>query len=111
LSGCSTTHSWEAWLLEIAPVVVEIVGGKDDGATVFDGVDVDLLALPDCLDEVESFSYDPAYGERPHVSLIGSKKEHEVVVEVFFEPFEDDEPQTFFDVRSGSWRDARTEKE
>jgi hypothetical protein len=36
---------------------------KDDGATGFDFVDVDLLALPQCLDEVETFAYDPDYGK------------------------------------------------
>ena len=53
------------WLLQIAPSVIEISGGKDDGSTGFDFVDVDLLALPKCLDEVESFDYDPDYGEGP----------------------------------------------
>jgi hypothetical protein len=43
------------WLLQIAPAVVEISGGKDDGTTGFDYMDVDLQELPRCLDEVESF--------------------------------------------------------
>ena len=66
-------------------------------------MDVDLLALPKCLDEIESFSYDPDDGDRPHLTLTGYRGTHEVVVEIHFEPFEDDEPQTIFDVNSGAW--------
>jgi hypothetical protein len=98
-------NSWGAWLLEVAPSVIEIAGGKDDGATGFDFVDVDLLAVPMCLDEVESFSYDPGYGDGPHLTLAGKKGEREIVVEIYFEPFEDAEPDTVFDVNSGGWRD------
>jgi hypothetical protein len=101
-------NAWGTWLLQVAPCVVEIAGGKDDGEAVFDFVDVDLLALPGCLDEVESFIYDPAFGDQPRLTLTGKKGQNEVVVEVFFEPFEDDDPQTVFDVNSGGWRDTRT---
>jgi len=103
-------NQWGTWLLEIAPSVLEISGGKDDGATGFDFVDVDLLALPKCLEEVESFSYDPDYGQRPHLILEGKKGKREVVVEIYFEPFEDDEPNTIFDVNFGSWREKRTDE-
>jgi hypothetical protein len=100
-------NEWGTWLLEIAPAVVEIAGGRNDGATGFDFVDVDLLALPRCLDEVESFDYDPDYGDEPHLTLVGKKGKREIVVQVYFEPFEDDEPQTIFDVNSGAWRNKR----
>jgi hypothetical protein len=98
-------NQWGTWLLEIAPSVLEISGGKDDGATGFDFVDVDLLALPKCLEEVKSFSYDPDYGKQPHLILEGKKGKREVVVEIYFEPFEDDEPNTIFDVNFGGWRE------
>jgi hypothetical protein len=104
-------NSWGTWLLEIAPSVLEISGGKDDGAAVFDFVDVDLLALPQCLDEVESYAYDPDYGKEPHLTLEGKKGQRELVVEIYFEPFEDAEPDTVFDVNFGGWRNKRTEEE
>jgi hypothetical protein len=97
------------WLLRIAPAVLEISGGKDDGATGFDFVDVDLLALPQCLEEVESFSYDPDYGREPHLTLAGKKSKREVVVEIYFEPFEDVEAHTIFDINFGGWRHKRTD--
>ena len=100
-------NGWGTWLLQVAPSVVEIAGGKDDGEAVFDFVDIDLLALPRCLDEVESFSYDPDYGRQPRLTLSGRKGEGEVVVEVYFEPFEDDEAQSVFDVNLGGWRDRQ----
>ena len=98
-------NSWGTWLVCVALAVLEISGGRDDGATGFDFVDVDLLALPKCLDDVESFTYDPDYGEHAHLTLVGKKGKRQVVVEVYFEPFTDEEPQMIFDVHSGSWRD------
>ena len=98
-------NSWGTWLLRVAPSVLEISGGKDDGATGFDFVDADLRALPACLDEVESFTYDPDYGEHPHLTLVGKKAARDVVVEVYVAPFHDDALATVFDVNSGSWRD------
>jgi len=104
-------NSWGTWLLAVAPSVIEIAGGKDDGATGFDFVDVDLLALPQCLDEVESFAYDPDYGEEPHLTLAGKKGRREIVVQVYFAPFADAEPETVFDVNRGSWREKRADEE
>jgi hypothetical protein len=101
-------NGWGTWLIQVAPSVIEIVGGKDDGETGFDFVDVDLLGLPKCLDAVESFGYDPNYGEEPRLILVGTKGKREVVVEIYFEPFDDD-PQTIFDVNLGGWREKRTD--
>jgi hypothetical protein len=102
-------NHWGSWLLEIAPSSMEISGGRDDGAIGFDFVDVDLLALPECLDEVESFVYDPDYDQNPHLILVGKRGKREVVVEIYFQPFADDEPETVFDVNFGSWRDKHKE--
>jgi hypothetical protein len=104
-------NHWGTWLLAIAPSVIEISGGRDDGAGAFDFVDVDLLALPTCLDEVESFAYDPDHGQEPRLILCGRKGKREVVVEVYFEPFEDDVPGAVFDVNQGSWRDKQSEED
>jgi hypothetical protein len=98
-------NQWGAWLLVLAPSVLEIVGGQEDGTTGFDFVDVDLMALPRCLDAVESFRYDPDYGENPHLTLEGKKGKRDIVIEIYFAPFADDEPDTVFDVNQGSWRE------
>ena len=94
-------NQWGIWLLQIAPSAIEISGGRDDGETVFDFVDVDLLALPRCLDEVETFANDPDYGKESRLTLMGKKGKREVVVEIYFEPFEDDEAATVFDANFG----------
>src|SRR5215831_15996318 len=104
-------NSWGTWLLEVAPSVLEMAGGKDDGATGFDFVDVDLLALPQSLDEVESFAYDPDYGDEPHLTLAGKKGRREIIVQVYFAPFEDAEPETVFDVNRGGWREKKAGEE
>jgi hypothetical protein len=71
-------------------------------------VDVDLLAMPKCLDEIESFAYDPNHGAEPRLTIEGKKGKREVVVEIYFEPFDDDDnPQTIFDVNLGGWRERR----
>jgi hypothetical protein len=103
-------NHWGTWLLEIAPSVLEIAGGSDDGATGFDFLDVDLLALPNCLDDVASFRYDPDEGQNPHLLLEGTKGQREVVVEIYFEPFADEAPQTIFDVNVGGFRQKRLDQ-
>ena len=90
---------------------IEIAGGQDDGATGFDIVDVDLLALLTCLDEVESFSYDPDDGRDPHLILTGTKHNREIVVEIYFAPFADDEANTLFDVNAGRWREKPADED
>jgi hypothetical protein len=102
-------NHWGTWLIQLAPSVVEMSGGKDDGADIFDFVDVDLLALPKCLDEVESFTYDPDHGQEPRITLVGRKGKRDVVVEIYIEPFPDDEPTAVFDLNAGAWRDKRSE--
>ena len=104
-------NAWGTWLVRIAPSVIEIAGGKDDGSTGFDFVDIDLLALPQCLDAVESFSYDPDYGSEPHLTLAGKQGKREVVVEVYFAPFVDEEANTIFDVNFGGWRHKRMDED
>jgi hypothetical protein len=98
-------------LVQGAPALIEIAGGRDDGETGFDFVDTDLLALSRCLDEVESFAYDPDYGNRPHLTLVGTKGKRAVVVEIYLEPFGDDGPQTIFDTNTGGWRKKRQDEE
>jgi hypothetical protein len=43
-------------------------------------------------------------GNQAHLTLIGKKGKHDLVVEIYFEPFADNEPSTIFDANAGSWR-------
>ena len=67
--------------------------------------------MPQCLDEIESFAYDPDYGEEPRLTLAGKKGRREIVVQIYFAPFEDAEPDTVFDVNRGGWREKQADEE
>jgi hypothetical protein len=43
--------------------------------------------------------------------FVGKKGKREVVIEIYFEPFEDDEADTVFDVNVGSWLEKRRDTE
>ena len=66
------------------------------------------MALPKCLDEIESFAYDPDYGEKPHLTLVGKKGKRKVVVEIYFEPFDDDEKRVFVGLGIGPLRGTQS---
>jgi hypothetical protein len=99
------------WLRAVAPSLLEVAGGNHGGATGSAFVDVNLLALAACLDDVESFTYDPNGGDNPHLTLVGKRAGRDVVVEVYLVPFDDDGPSTVFDVNTGSWRDKPPDAE
>jgi len=89
------------WLLQIAPPVIEISGGKDDGDTVFDFVDVDLLP---CRSVLRKWSHSATTLTRRTSSFDahGQKGKTRSRGRDLFEPFEEDEPQTLFDVNRGA---------
>ncbi len=69
--------------IRVFPSVVELVGGKDDGETVYQGFRVDLKELQEALfslyDEVEGWELDNAIGQmddlpRPAISISGRLK-------------------------------------
>jgi hypothetical protein len=105
-------NAWGSWLVEIAPEQLELVEqGPDDGAEIFDPVDIDLLALPQTFsEEVESFVYDPGSpDEEPHIIICGKVAKRDLVVVIFFQPFEDATAQTVVDFnnKGGGWRPKR----
>jgi hypothetical protein len=100
--------AWGVWLVDVALAPVELVGGANDGEAVFDPVDVDLLSLPGTLDNIVVCAYHPATpGEGAHFVLEGRKANREVVIRIWLEPFEDDEPTVVYDVCEGCWRPRR----
>lgn len=103
-------NGWGVWLIEIAPELLELVErGPNDGDGIFDPVDVDLLELPSVLTDVESLAYNPGSpDEPPHILLTGRYKKREVVVRIFFQPFDDAEPERVFDAVNQCWRDRKS---
>ncbi len=49
----------DAWFVCLYPALVEIVGGKSDGAVWFSWRDLDILALQKAFDDVTAFSWLP----------------------------------------------------
>ena len=83
-------NEWGCWLVEIAPELMELVRqGPDDGTPIFDPVDIDLQALSEAFADLDSFVYDPGRnGEEPHLMVSGKVGKRDLVVEIFFQPFE-----------------------
>ena len=46
-------------------------------------------------------------GEEPRLTLAGKKGRREIIVQVYFAPFADAEPEMVFDVNRGGWREKR----
>ena len=69
--------------IRVYPSVVELLGGKHDGETVYQGFRVDLRALQEALfplyDEVQEWQLDNAIGQaddlpRPSITISGTLK-------------------------------------
>jgi len=83
-SGCWPGGNDQPWFeIRVYPSVVELLGGKDDGETVYQGFRVDLKELQDALfplyDEVQEWELDNAIGQaddlpRPAIMISGKLK-------------------------------------
>ena len=94
----------QSWFeMRVFPSVVELLGGKDDGETVYEGFRVDLKALQAQLfslfDEIPDWELDNAIGQvddlpRPSITISGTLKGGEGTLTVHICPIppEDAEP-------------------
>jgi hypothetical protein len=83
-SGCWPSGKDAAWFeIRVYPSVVELVGGKEDGETVYQGFRVDLNALREAVfplyAEVQEWELDNAIGQgddlpRPAITISGRLK-------------------------------------
>ena len=90
--------------IRVYPSVVELLGGKEDGETVYQGFRVDLKALQEALfplyDEVQEWELDNAIGQaddlpRPAIMISGKlkgTKDDILTVHICTYPPEDAEP-------------------
>ena len=94
---------------KLPPEQMELVRqGPEDGSLIFDPVDIDLQALPHSFSELESFDYDPGSGnEGPHITLCGKVGKRDLVVLIFFEPFDDATVRSVIEVndKGAGWRE------
>ena len=104
-SGSWPSSKDSSWFeVRVYPSVVELVGGKHDGETVYQGFRVDLKALQDALfplyDEVEQCELDNAIGQaddlpRPSITISGKLKDGSddtLTIHICTSPPEDAEP-------------------
>jgi hypothetical protein len=83
-SGCWPDGKDQPWFeIRVFPSVVELLGGKDDGETVYEGFRVDLKELQKALfplyDEIQEWELDNAIGQmddlpRPSITISGTLK-------------------------------------
>lgn len=96
------TISWcfneeENWL-RVAPSLVEIVGGADDGESVYPLYSLQMSILIESFDELPEMLWDTMNNE---LSVEGKIDGDEAWITFSKEPFDDDEPQDVIDPNGG----------
>ena len=104
-SGSWPSGKDSSWFeIRVYPSVVELLGGKHDGETVYQGFRVDLKALHDALvplyDEVQEWELDNAIGQaddlpRPSITISGKLRgrgDDTLTIHICSFPPEDAEP-------------------
>lgn len=95
------------WHVELAPELVEVMGGPDDGASTYDPVSVDLLALQRCFTSLEACSYCGDHSpEGAALHVAGKVGRREVLVDVHLQPFEEAEASVATDDSGNYWEKA-----
>lgn len=87
----------EGWL-QIAPASLEVVGGADDGETVFPFFSLHVAKLIEVFDDVPDMLWTTMDGE---FSLEGKIDGHDAWVTIHEAPFEDDIPLDILDPNGG----------
>jgi hypothetical protein len=94
--GFRYTEGDGAWIIDLYPKPVELVGGADDGRIVFPGCNMDLEGLRSLFERVDELSFQtpgctcPA---GPHISINGVYQGQEVFLRVLGYVPEDEEPR------------------
>ncbi|HAU37498.1 MAG TPA: hypothetical protein DCX07_07235 [Phycisphaerales bacterium] len=110
MTGFQSTGRWPdgkdspVFEVRVFPALVELLGGKHDGETVYHGFRVDLEALHEAVseiyDEIEEWEFDNAVNimddlPRPCISIAGKLKgtaEDILIIRICPEPPEDAQP-------------------
>lgn len=90
-------HEDENWL-RLAPSLVELVGGADDGEAVYPFFSLHFLNLMGIFDELPEMSWD---GMNNEFSVEGKIDGDDAWITISREPFEDEEPEDVFDSQGG----------
>ena len=90
-------HKDENWL-RLAPSLVEMVGGADDGEPVYPFFFLHISPLIEVFDDLPEMAWDTMSNE---LSLEGKIDGEDAWINLSREPFEDEEPRDVFDRKGG----------
>ena len=90
-------HEDENWL-GLAPSVVELVGGADDGESVYSFFSLHLSHLIEIFDELPEMLWNTMTNE---FSLEGKIDGEDAWITLSREPFDDEEPEEVLDPKGG----------
>jgi hypothetical protein len=90
-------HEDENWL-RLGPSVVEVVGGAEDGETVYPFFSLNISHLIEVFDELPALLWNTMSNE---FSLEGKIDGEDVWITMSREPFDDEEPQDVLDPKGG----------
>jgi hypothetical protein len=100
----------DPWVVHFYPSLSEMIGGPKDGAVVYPGISIDLLALMEFFDEIEEFrwgsrsrEHEPRY-DGAVLDLTGWYWGHPVWLRTFDAPPDDGTIDTVIEHRSGRLR-------
>jgi len=100
----------DPWEVHFYPSLSELVGGPEDGAVVYPGLSVDMLALTESFDAIEELSWnsrsrnkEPRY-KGAMLDLLGWYCDHPVRLRIFESPPSDATIDTVLEHRSGRLR-------
>jgi hypothetical protein len=94
------------WIVQFYPALSQIVGGRDDGAVVHAGLDVDLISVQEAFEEVEDMRWSSGVGfdETPYegafLEVRGTYDGNEVTLQVYDKPPGDKRVVTVIDYRT-----------
>jgi hypothetical protein len=90
-------HEDENWL-RLAPSVVELVGGADDGESVYSFFSLNISHLIEIFDQLPEMLWNTRSDE---FSLEGKINGEDAWITLSREPFDDEEPQNVLDPKGG----------
>ena len=90
-------HEDENWL-RLAPSTIELVGGADDGESVYPFYSVHVSHLIEIFDELPEMHWDTMNN---HFSVEGKIDGEDAWITFSREPFDDEEPENILDPKGG----------
>jgi hypothetical protein len=95
----------DPWVVHYYPSVCEVVGGAHDGKAGHTGLDLDVVTLQECFEEVDELRwmsgvyFNEEYGVGNHLQVSGHYDGHAVLLRIFDKPPRDEPVMSVIDHR------------